>query len=484
MVSRWVSGFASDRALGNASRVNKLEFARLTFGLTTIFHFLFVPTSIGLSFFVAVCQTRQFRSGDPALLRMTRFWGKFMLLSFAVGVVTGLWQEFQFGMNWSAYSRYVGDVFGAPLAIEGLAAFFLESTFIGLWLFGRGRLSPRVHLACIWLVAIGTVLSATFILAANSWMQYPVGTTVANGRAHLTDIGALLTNPLFEMALPHTVFGALVTGGMVVVAISAWHLRRGNEVDVFGRSLRMALPMVLVGTALVFFSGDEFGRRLIEKQPMKMAAAEALFDTEAPASLSLFATGAIKANPGKTNRNLKLPHVLSLIGTLSWNGKVTGINDIQRDYRRRYGPGSYVPVVAVTYWSFRTMLGCAGLLGLISAFGLLLMRRKRLEVSLRYLRIAMLAAVLPFVANTAGWVLSEMGRQPWAVQGLLRTDSSVSPNVATGAIVATLVVLTLIYLGLGAVAALIGLREARHGPEPLEDEQQPTAQRPDLALAY
>jgi cytochrome bd ubiquinol oxidase subunit I len=463
--------------------MNELDFARLTFGLTTIFHFIFVPMTIGLAFFVAVCQTRHHRTGDPTYLRMTRFWGKFMLLSFAVGVVTGIWQEFQFGMNWSAYSRYVGDVFGAPLAIEGLAAFFLESTFIGLWLFGRGRLPASVHLASIWLVAIGTVLSATFILAANSWMQYPVGSEVVNGRAHLVDIGALLTNPLFLMALPHTVFGALVTGGMVVSGISAWHLRRANEVDLFRRSLQMALPTVLVATLLVFLSGDEFGRRLIEKQPMKMAAAEALFETEQPASLSVFATGDFKGNPGGTNRNIKIPHLLSMIGTLSWDGKVVGINDIQREYERRYGPGNYVPIVGVTYWSFRIMIACATALVLLSAFGLWLMHRRRLEVSRRFLALALAATALPFLANTAGWVLSEMGRQPWAVQGLLKTADSVSPNVSSAEMVTTLSLLTLVYVGLGLVAGRVALREARHGPEALE-EKAPNDQRPDLALTY
>jgi cytochrome bd ubiquinol oxidase subunit I len=463
--------------------VHKLELARLTFALTTIFHFVFVPTSIGLACFVAACQTRHYRTGDPTYLRMTRFWGKFMLISFAVGVVTGIWQEFQFGMNWSAYSRYVGDVFGAPLAIEGLAAFFLESTFIGLWLFGRGRLRPGLHLACIWLVAIGTVLSATFIIAANSWMQYPVGSVLRDGRAQLTDIGEVLTNPLFVLALPHTLFAALATGGMAVVAISAWHLRRRNEVDLFGRSLRMALPVVLFGTLLVFLSGDEFGRRLIEKQPMKMAAAEALFETEQPASLSLFATGSFEGNPGKTNRNVKIPHLLSIIGTLSWDGKVIGINDVQREYERRYGPGDYVPIVGVAYWSFRTMIACAMGLVLLSAFGLLLWRRKRLEVSRRFLKLALLAAALPYVANTAGWILAEMGRQPWAVQGLLRTSGSVSPHVSTGEIVGSLTVLALVYVLLGAVTVWLVAREVRHGPEPLAEEA-PTSQRPDLALTY
>lgn len=468
--------------------MNELEFARLTFALTTIFHFIFVPASIGLAFFVAWCQTRHYRTGDPTYLRMTQFWARFMLISFALGVVTGIWQEFQFGMNWAAYSRYVGDVFGAPLAIEGLAAFFLESTFIGLWLFGRGRMRPGLHLATIWLVAIGTILSATFIIAANSWMQNPVGSEVVRDKAQLVDIGAVLTNPLFILALPHTVFAALLTGSVVVVAISAWHLRRSNEVDLFSRSMRMALPVVLVSTLLVFLSGDEFGRRLIEWQPMKMAAAEALFETEKPASLSVFATGDFAGNPGNTNRNLKLPHLLSIIATLSWDGEVKGINQIQAEYEKRYGPGDYVPIVGVAYWSFRIMISCALGLVALSVAGLWFARKRRLHTSRRYLGLAVLAVVLPFLGNTAGWLLAEMGRQPWVVQGLLFTRDGVSPNVSTAKAVTTLVVLVGVYSLLGAVGGWLVLREMRHGPPPAgapEDRPDDTGeQRPDLSLAY
>jgi cytochrome d ubiquinol oxidase subunit I len=465
--------------------VDELELARWTFALTTIFHFIFVPASIGLAFVVAWCQTRHYRTGDPAYLRMTQFWAKFMLISFALGVVTGIWQEFQFGMNWSAYSRYVGDVFGAPLAIEGLAAFFLESTFIGLWLFGRGRMRPGLHLATIWLVAIGTVLSATFIIAANSWMQRPAGSEVVNGKAELVDIGAVLTNPLFIFALPHTVFAALLTGSMIVVAVSAWQLRRSNEVELFTRSMRMALPVVLVTTLVVFLSGDEFARRLIEWQPMKMAAAEALFETEQPASLSLFATGDFEGNPGETNRNIKIPHLLSLIATLSWDGEVRGINDIQAEYEQRYGPGDYAPIVGVAYWSFRTMITCALALIALSAVGLWFARKGRLHASRRYLWLAVAAVVLPFLGNTAGWLLAEMGRQPWVVQGLMLTRDGISPNVSTAETVTALAVLVGVYSVLGAVGGWLVLRELRHGPPPaVAAEEPPDGQHPDLSLAY
>jgi cytochrome d ubiquinol oxidase subunit I len=386
-------------------------------------------------------------------------------------------------MNWSAYSRYVGDVFGAPLAIEGLAAFFLESTFIGLWLFGRGRMRPGVHLATIWLVAIGTVLSATFIIAANSWMQRPSGSEVVDGKAELVDIGAVLTNPLFILALPHTVFAALLTGGVIVVAISAWQLRRSNEVDLFTRSLRMALPVVLVSTLLVFLSGDEFARRLIEWQPMKMAAAEALFETEQPASLSLFATGDFEGNPGETNRNVKIPHLLSLIATLSWDGEVKGINEIQAEYEERYGPGDYVPIVGVAYWSFRIMITCALALIALSLAGLWFARKRKLHTSRRFLWLAVAAALLPFLGNTAGWVLAEMGRQPWVVQGLLFTRDGVSPNVSTAEAATTLILLVGVYSLLAAVAGWLVLREMRHGPPPAADDR-PDEASPDLSLAY
>ena len=460
-----------------------LELARLQFGIVTVFHFLFVPLTIGLTAFVALCQTLHYRTGKAVYERMTRFWGKLMLLSFAVGVVTGIVQEFQFGMNWSDYSRYVGDVFGAPLAMEALAAFFVESTFLGLWLFGRGRISPRLHLLTIWMVALGTAGSAYFILAANSWMQHPVGFEInqSTGRAEMTSIWEVLTNSTVLYAFPHTILAAFTTAGMVIIAVSAYHLVRRHQVEVFAPAMRIALAVTLVAAIGTSTVGHFQGDLMEDQQPMKMASAEALFETERGAGLSLFATGKFTRDPGETDRNLKIPYGLSLISTLSTDGEVRGINDIEREYVRRFGPGEYVPVVAVTYWTFRTMIGAGALMMLLSLAGLVLQRRGRLQDSGRFLRLLVPAAALPFIANSAGWVFTEMGRQPWVIQGLLRTDEAVSPTVGTTRVLLTLVGFTLLYGVLAVVALRIFLREARHGATDAP-EQEPG--RPDLALSY
>ena len=274
-------------------------------------------------------------------------------------------------MNWSAYSRYVGDVFGAPLAIEGLAAFFVESTFLGLWIFGRDRLSPRVHTACIWMVAFGTMASAYFILAANSWMQHPVGYELdpVTGQARMNDVVAVLTQKTALFAFGHTILAAWVTAGMVVIGISAWYLRQRRETELARRALAIALPATCAAAIATTLVGHFNGQLMTDQQPMKMAAAEALWNTEQPAGLSVFATGDFSRNPGGTNHNLVIPHVLSLIATNDPNGKVEGINEIQDQYVQRYGPGDYVPVVGVTYWTWRAMMGMGFAMILLTARG-------------------------------------------------------------------------------------------------------------------
>jgi cytochrome d ubiquinol oxidase subunit I len=473
-----------------------LELARLQFGITTLFHFIFVPMSIGLVAWVAWCQTRWHRSGDETWLRATRFWAKPMLISLAIGVVTGIVQEFQFGMNWSEYSRYVGDVFGAPLAMEGLAAFFLESTFLGLWIFGWGRLKPRVHLACIWLLSIGTLLSAYFILAANSWMQHPVGYTIneQSGRAEMTSIWEVLTNSTVLLAFPHTILGALATGGMLVLAVSAWHLLRRNTDEVWSRSARTVLPLALAATFGTALFGHFQGGLMYEQQPMKMAAAEAQYETEAPAAFSLFATGDLEHNPGHTNVDVRIPHALSILATNSWNGEVKGIDEIQAEEEAKHGPGNYVPIVAVTYWSFRLMVGAGVLTILFTAAGWWLARRRgRLETSRRFLRLALFAALLPPIGNLTGWIFTEMGRQPWVVYGLLRTDDAASPEVGSASIVITIVGFTLLYGVLAGVGGWLFAKEVRHGAPPPAaagdtdgdgDGAPGAGPRPDLALTY
>ena len=478
--------------------VNTLELARLQFGITTIFHFIFVPMSIGLAVWVAYRQTRWHRSGNEIYLRMTRFWGKFLLISLAIGVVTGLVQEFQFGMNWSEYSRYVGDIFGAPLAMEGLAAFFLESTFIGLWIFGWGRLSPRVHLATIWLTAFGTILSAYFILAANSWMQHPVGYTInhAAHRAELKSIWAVLTNSTLLLAFPHTIFAALCTGGFIVLGISAFGLLRRQGTDVYSRSIRQVLPLILVAAVLTGAFGHTQGMLMEEQQPMKMAAAEALYKTTRGASLSIFAVGPFEHFPARLNTDIRIPHLLSIIGTFSWNGTVKGVDQLQAEDQAKYGPGDYVPILGVTYWTFRIMAGIGILLLVIPLIGLLLVRRGTLTRSRRFLWLAVAGAFLPPIANLTGWIFTEMGRQPWVVYGLLKTSDARSPLVGSGSIVATLLGYTLLYGVLLVVGGRLFLREIAHGPAPAEPSGGATGApggtgadddggaRHDLVLAY
>ncbi|MFI6496436.1 cytochrome ubiquinol oxidase subunit I [Nonomuraea typhae] len=383
-----------------------LDLARWQFGITTVYHFLFVPITIGMSLLVAILHTAWVRTGKGAYLRATKFFGKLFLINFAMGVVTGIVQEFQFGMNWSSYSRFVGDIFGAPLAIEALLAFFLESTFLGLWVFGWDRLPRRLHLACIWLVAIGTMMSAYFILAANSFMQWPVGYKLAGGRAELTDFGAVLTNKVVLATFPHTIFGAWLSGGVVLLAVSAWHLARKRDVDVFRPTLKLGLWTTLIAFVLIFFSGDTLGKIMTETQPMKMAAAEALYETAQPAPFSLFTIGTLD---GKTPLfQLEIPGALSYLATGSFDGRVEGINDLQAQYEKEFGPGDYRPYIPITYWGFRLMIGCGGLAALIALVLLWLTRRGRLPEPRWLWRVAAWSVVLPVLAHSFGWIFTDV----------------------------------------------------------------------------
>ncbi len=445
-----------------------LELARWQFGVITIYHFLFVPITIGITWFVAWFQTRWLRTGDPDYLRLTRFFGKLMLINFAIGVVTGIVQEFQFGMNWSDYSRFVGDVFGAPLAMEALAAFFLESTFLGLWIFGWGRLKPRLHLAMIYLVAIGTTLSAYFILAANSWMQHPVGYVLnaKTGRAEMTSIAAVLTNSTTLFAFPHTILAAFATAGIIIVGVAAWHIRRDSDRVAFMHAVRIALPVVFAATLLTMLVGHAQAQLMTKQQPMKMAAAEALYTTQSGAPFSLFAVAPFEHNPERSTVDISVPHGLSILATNSLNGTVQGINSLNAQYRETYGPGEYAPVVGVTYWAFRLMVGSGSLLLLFSAIGLLYLWRGRFGEARWFIRIAPLAIVLPFIGNATGWIFTEMGRQPWVVQGVLLTSNGVSPSVPAWEIAISFAGFTLLYGVLAAVDGWLMFRYARSRPAP------------------
>ena len=468
--------------------MSALELARWQFGVVTIYHFIFVPLTIGITWFVALFQTLWHRRGEDRYLRLTRFFGKLMLINFAIGVVTGIVQEFQFGMNWSTYSRYVGDVFGAPLAMEALAAFFLESTFLGLWIFGWGRLSRRLHLATIYAVAFGSTLSAYFILAANSWMQHPVGYRIVNGHAEMTSIGRILTNSTLLYAFPHTIGASVMTAGMLVIGVAAWHVLRGSDADTFRPALHIALPVVFVATVLTTLVGHTQAQLMTRQQPMKMAAAEALYTTRSSAPFSLFAVAPFEHTPSRSTFDIAIPHALSILATNTWTGKVEGINDLNAQYRARYGPGDYAPIVGLTYWTFRIMTGIGFAIAAFSALGLWLMLRGTLDRSRRYLRVAIWAIALPFLANAAGWLFTEMGRQPWVVQGLLRTSDAVSPSVSAWEVGLTLVGFTLLYGVLAAIDGVLMFRYARHEapptPEPGDDHAHSDEAARDLAMTY
>jgi cytochrome d ubiquinol oxidase subunit I len=436
------------------------DLARWQFAFTSINHFLFIPITIGLAFLTALLQTVWFRRHQPEYLRLTRFFGTLLVINVAIGVVTGLVQEFEFGMNWSAYSRLVGNIFGAPLAMEGLAAFFLESTFLGLWLFGWDKLSRRVHLATIWLVAIGAMLSAAFIMAANSWMQHPVGFQMVNGKPQLNDIWALFTNPVFVWSYAKVIFASLTTGAAVMLAVSAWQLRRGGDRAVFGRSARVALVVLVPAILFAMLVGDELGVVEAKYQPMKIAAAEAQWTTCQPCSFSLIQIGGGN-NDHTPTQILEIPHLLSLLATNHWNGKVIGMSPLQSQYAAKFGPGNYVPDVFIQYWGMRVMAYLALIVTLVALLGLWLYRRRKLATSRRYLWIATWLVVLPFLMNTAGWLLTESGRQPWIVQGIMLTKNGLSPSVSTTELWISVIAFVVIYGALGTVDLLLMLRYSR-----------------------
>ena len=446
-----------------------LEFARIQFGSTTIYHFFFVPLSIGLAPLVAIFHTQYVRTGQERYRRLAKFWGKFFLIVFAMGIVTGIVQEFQFGMNWSNYSWFVGDIFGAPLALEALLAFFLESTFLGLWIFGWDRLPPKVHLATIWLVVVGTHLSAYFILAANSWMQSPVGFTIDpdTGQARLDDFVAVLTNPYLAGQFSHTIFAAWTTGAFVVLGVSAIYLLQKRDTEVFAPAARTAVTLAVITSIGVAFVGHDQAQHLTEAQPMKIASAEALWDTTTSAPLSLFAIGDVDNR--ENIFDIGIPNGLSLLATNTFDAEVEGMNDIQARYQEQFGPGNYIPPVIVTYWSFRIMVGAGMLMIALSLYGLIASLRGRISNTFGFwnrtwLRIMPFAIALPFIANTSGWILTEMGRQPWVAYGLLLTADGVSPAVSTLEVVLTLSGFTLVYGILMVVTIGLIKRHIEHGP--------------------
>jgi len=438
-----------------------VDLARLQFATTSIYHFLFVPLTLGLGPLVAVMQTLWLRTKDERWLRLTKFFGTLFLINFAIGVATGLVQEFEFGMNWSVYSRFVGNVFGAPLAIEGLAAFMLESTFLGLWIFGWNRLSPRLHLATLWIAVLGTWLSAYFILVANSWMQHPVGYKIVNGEAQLTSVWALLSNGFALRAFLHTILAGLIFGSTIMLGVCCWHFLRGRQVELFRKAAMLALIVAVPVTLLQLIVGNRFGEAVTSAQSMKIAASEAQWNTCQPCGFSLFQIGGFTKSDPTPSFSITIPKLLSYMATGSFSGQVQGLNQLQRQERVKYGPGNYMPNIRVIYWAMRVMAFAGVLMFLVAALGAWLYRKGKLERARWFQRTAIATIALPYIAATAGWIVTEMGRQPWIVQGLLLTSKANSPNVSTTWLGISLAFFITLYVVLGIVDFVLMRRYAR-----------------------
>ncbi|OON79218.1 cytochrome ubiquinol oxidase subunit I [Streptomyces tsukubensis] len=471
--------------------------ARWQFGITTVYHFLFIPLTISLAALTAGLETAWVRTQKEKYLRATKFWGKLFLINIAMGVVTGIVQEFQFGMNWSSYSRFVGDVFGAPLAFEALIAFFFESTFIGLWIFGWDKLPKKIHLATIWLVSIGTILSAYFILAANSFMQHPVGYHLdkATGKAQLTDFWAVLTQEMAVTQIFHTLSASFLTGGAFMVGIAGYHLARKKKkqnIAVMKTSLRLGLVTLVAAGMLTAISGDFLGKTMFKQQPMKMASAEALWDGQNTAPFSIFAYGDVEK--GHNSVAIGVPGVLSFLSHDDFNSYVPGINDTNKAEQQKYGPGDYKPNIPVAFWSFRWMIGFGMTSFMVGIAGLWLTRKKFMlpehmrvgddevpylvlfknkALSPKFTKLFWLVSlwtmVFPLIANSWGWIFTENGRQPWAVYGLFQTKDAVSPGVSQGEVLASLIVFTLLYAVLAVIEFKLLVKYVKAGPPELTE---------------
>lgn len=481
-----------------------LELARWQFGITTVYHFILVPLTIGLSILVAIMQTAWVRTGKEKWLRLTKFYGKLLLINFALGVATGIVQEFQFGMNWSEYSRFVGDVFGAPLAMEALLAFFLESTFLGLWIFGWDRLPKKLHLLTVWCFSVGTVLSAYFIIAANSWMQHPVGAEYnpETGRAEMTDIVAVLTNNTTLVAFPHVISTAFLVAGTFVAGIAVyWMVRKSREdkqhadLPMYRTAARFGALVMLIAGVVVIVTGDEQAKLMFEQQPIKMAAAEGLVETEQPAAFSILTVGDLAGDPESVNHLITIPGLLSFMATGDWNAEVLGLNDLQEIYAERYGATTpdgqeieYRPNLAVTYWSFRLMIGLAAFSAAL-ALSIFWFTRKQGVITQGWMKtLALVSLPMPFLAASFGWIFTEMGRQPFVVapnptgsdQIFLMTMFGYSSSVSAGEVLTSMTIFTVVYAVLGVFWFRLIQRYAVEGAPQVEE---PTVQSDDDGTA-
>uniref|UniRef100_C6E2T3 Cytochrome bd ubiquinol oxidase subunit I n=1 Tax=Geobacter sp. (strain M21) TaxID=443144 RepID=C6E2T3_GEOSM len=432
-----------------------LTLSRLQFAITSMFHFIFVPLTLGLSVLVAAMETRYVVTGNEMYKRMTKFWGKLFLINFALGVVTGITLEFQFGMNWAEYSRYVGDIFGAPLAIEATVAFFLESVFIGVWAFGWNKVGKKMHAASIWIVALATNLSGLWILLANGWMQHPVGYVLRNGRAEMVDFMALLTNPFGLLKFGHQIVSGYTVGAFFVMGVSAWHLLRGRNRDFFKASFGMAAVFALASTLMVAVIGDFHAVDVAKTQPAKFAAMESIWDSCRNAPMHLIAFPDEK-NQCNLVSALPIPGMLSLLAYHDPNAEVRGLNSFPKEDR---------PPVLPVFLSFRAMVGLGTLFIVLAAVSTFFHSKNLLEKYPWFLRLMVYCIPLPYIANQLGWVVSEVGRQPWIVYGLMRTSDAVSKSIDLSQVIGSLIGFTLLYGFLGFVDIYLLAKFARKGPE-------------------
>jgi cytochrome d ubiquinol oxidase subunit I len=429
--------------------------SRLQFALTSMFHWIFVPLTLGLSIMTAYMETRYVMSGDEMYLKMAKFWGKLFLINFALGVVTGITMEFQFGMNWAEYSKYVGDIFGAPLAIEATMAFFLESVFIGVWIFGWDKISKKAHAVSIWLVAIATNLSALWILLANGWMQNPVGYVLRNDRAEMVDFGALLTNPYGWLKFGHTLTSGYVVAAFFVMGVSAYHILKKNQAEFFRRSFRIAAAFGLASTLAVAVIGDFHAAEVARTQPTKFAAMEALWDTQKNVGYNLF----IIPDTEKECNVLEGPCVPNLLSYLAFHtadAEIKGLKAFPKEER---------PPVLPTFLSFRVMVALGFAMLLMTIMAVIYAKRGTLEIHPLFLKIMMFAIPLPYIAGQLGWIVAEVGRQPWIVYGVLKTTHAVSQSISTPQVFASLLGFTLLYGGLGVTDIYLLSKFAKKGPD-------------------
>jgi len=487
--------------------VDALILARWQFGITTVYHFILVPLTIGLTPLVALMQTMWYRSGKEHWLKLTKFFGKLLIINFALGVATGIVQEFQFGMNWSEYSRMVGDVFGAPLAIEALAAFFLESVFLGLWIFGWNRLPKRLHLASIWLAAIGVNLSAYWILVANSFMQHPVGAEFnpETGRAELVDFWALITNPTAVSAFMHVITAAFLTAGTFITGVSVWWMVRSVQQGDQHRASTLWRPAAMFGLVTIVISGLAVGasghhqaQLMYQQQPMKMSAAEALCETTAGVPFSVLTIGRLGSNNcDDVTPIIEIPGLTSFLATNDFTAELPGVVDLQELYTERYADRfgtdiEYVPNLMVTYWSFRLMIGFAVFSAALALMGIWLLRNRQISGSRWLALLGLVAIPAPFLANSFGWIFTEMGRQPWVVVPnpadpyfvLMLTQDGVSTVVPGASVLTSMILFTLLYGALGVVWYLLMARYVREGPDSRANAVPPPAAGAEVPMSF